>query len=385
MIKGPNGPIYLGKHLTRIDNPDLQPKPMAIKLFAYFQDDVPVQIEYKHFTFSAGEEQVRIIGGDKLKGASKVTILADIKGSGNFVELLMVLDALGNLNLLLRKVFNKGKPRIIGTELEIIMPYLPYSRQDRVCYPGEAFGLRTFLELLYSQISLCSLGTVTLTTWDVHSDVAHRVFKDITDSCNFQFNNITVDRLLHWFPEFEQLVNSAKANNDVVIVAPDKGAMARAQLAAKAMGVPYEDIVYGEKVRDPDTGNILGLILFKEGDPRAIGRVHLYPGSLYSDSIGGKKLLIVDDICDGGRTFIELAKLLREFNPASITLYVTHGIFSKGFDVFKGEDGKPLIDNFLVANTFKPDPLSGPLSGYQWPTNSTLLSEFTTPLNPNLR
>lgn len=385
MIKGPNGPIYLGKHLPRIGNHDLQPKPMAIKLFAYFQDDVPVQIEYKHFTFSAGEEQVRIIGGDKLKGASKVTILADIKGSGNLVEFLMVLNALGNLDIPLRRVLRGGKPCMVGPELEIVMPYLPYSRQDRVCYPGEAFGLKAFLETLVTSTPLCFIGPITLTTWDVHSKVASEVLEEIDGWHDFDFNNITVDRLLHWFPEFEQLVNSAKANNDVVIVAPDKGAMARAQLAAKAMGVPYEDIVYGEKVRDPDTGNILGLILFKEGDPRAIGRVHLYPGSLYSDSIEGKKLLIVDDICDGGRTFIELAKLLREFNPASITLYVTHGIFSKGFDVFKGEDGKPLIDNFLVANTFRLDPLSGYQSGYQWPINSTLLSEFTTPLNPNLR
>jgi len=42
----------------------------------------------------------------------------------------------------------------------------------------------------------------------------------------------------------------------------------------------------------------------------------------------------VDDICDGGRTFIESAGLLREAYPeADIHLYVSHGIFSKGTDV----------------------------------------------------
>lgn len=354
---------------------------MTVKLYGYFQDDTPTKIEYKHFTFSAGEEQVRIVGGDRLKDASKVTILADIKSSGNLVEFLMVLNALGNLEIPLRRVIKGVKPCMVGPELEIIIPYLPYSRQDRVCYPGEAFGLRAFLEMLVLQIPLCFLGPVTLTTWDVHSKAASDVLDQIDGWNSIRLNNIEVDRILPLFPEFELLASSAKANNDVLIVAPDAGAMARAQLAAKAAGTPYENIVYGEKVRDPDTGNILGLLLFKEDDHCATGRVHLYPGSLYSDSIEGKKLLIVDDICDGGRTFIELAKLLRAFNPASITLYVTHGIFSKGFDVFKGEDGKPLIDNFLVANPFRFDPLSG----YQWPINSTLLQEFTTPLNQDLR
>ena len=43
--------------------------------------------------------------------------------------------------------------------------------------------------------------------------------------------------------------------------------------------------------------------------------------------------LIVDDIIDGGRTFIELSKELvrKGIDKSQINLYVTHGIFSKGF------------------------------------------------------
>ena len=33
------------------------------------------------------------------------------------------------------------------------------------------------------------------------------------------------------------------------------------------------------------------------------------------------------DICDGGRTFIELAKVLKDNGAKRVTLYVTHGIF----------------------------------------------------------
>ena len=45
--------------------------------------------------------------------------------------------------------------------------------------------------------------------------------------------------------------------------------------------------------------------------------------------------MIVDDICDGGQTFIELAKALEKQGAHQIFLYVTHGIFSKGLDTLK--------------------------------------------------
>ena len=51
------------------------------------------------------------------------------------------------------------------------------------------------------------------------------------------------------------------------------------------------------------------------------------------DDFGGKDCVIVDDICDGGRTFIELAKVLKERGAGKIGLFVTHGIFSQGVGV----------------------------------------------------
>jgi len=40
----------------------------------------------------------------------------------------------------------------------------------------------------------------------------------------------------------------------------------------------------------------------------------------------------VDDICDGGGTFIGLAKALKQKNAGNLYLAVSHGIFSKGFN-----------------------------------------------------
>lgn len=48
------------------------------------------------------------------------------------------------------------------------------------------------------------------------------------------------------------------------------------------------------------------------------------------------KYVIVDDICDGGRTFVELAKAIKAGRPtAKIYLIVTHGIFSAGYTQLK--------------------------------------------------
>ncbi len=47
-----------------------------------------------------------------------------------------------------------------------------------------------------------------------------------------------------------------------------------------------------------------------------------------------QKVLICDDLADGGATFIRIMDMLRPLSK-EVTLYVTHGIFSKGLKVLK--------------------------------------------------
>lgn len=287
---------------------------------------------YRSFTFSAGEKQVRIGSVDSWKSTEAIAVEANIQGSEGAMELFMVLNALDNLDL--------NYPR-----LDIVLPYLPYSRQDRVCYPGEAFGLEAFLNILVASLPN-NVKRPRLITWDVHSDVAEEIcrhWKKMT------FFNLQSDFLLTTV--FSKTLSS-KVDN-LIVVAPDKGAVNRATKAANGLigwGCPEDRILFGEKVRDPDNGEILGTLIFmQEGE----SSVHLLPDRPQASNLKGKPMLIVDDICDGGRTFIELAKVLRQFEPSEIILYVTHGIFSKGFEVFKDKDGKPLIDKFLISNPFE--------------------------------
>jgi len=64
-----------------------------------------------------------------------------------------------------------------------------------------------------------------------------------------------------------------------------------------------------------------------------------------------KDLIIIDDICDGGATFINIAKHFRENYgdlKGKIYLIVTHGIFSKGTT----ELGQ-YFDGIYTTNSYK--------------------------------
>lgn len=272
-----------------------------VKVFTY---PGPTQHQVRSFDFSAGEVQVRV---NPIPPSSReITIESDILNSRDFIETCLTLNAINHM---------------VGVEcpVRLILRYLPYSRQDRPCATGEAFSLEVSLAFLTTFLA----PSDTLVTWDVHSDVAES--EVLRNSPGVKFVNITAAALLRDLSEIKDITFPP----DTIVVSPDKGAVQRATEVKSALGL--SEVIYASKVRDPNTGAIL-----RTEVPEDV-------------SYEGKPLLIVDDICDGGRTFIELAKVLRKYNPSRIDLYVTHGIFSKGFLVFKD-----LIDNFFVANLFPP-------------------------------
>lgn len=283
---------------------------MAVKLYGTSPKSIPQteEIEYKSFTFSAGEIQVRL---PDISSYENLIIESKFPTSADLMEVFLIYSAIN-------EVLN------FDGSVTLFLPYLPYSRQDRTCYPGEAFSLYAFAKLLATQ----SRNKDRVVTWDVHSEIAERIFKQQ----GLDLINVSVEDLLGRF-----LKKGVTFDPNAVIVAPDKGARLRASLGAKAIG--SNEVFYAEKVRNPDDGSISS-ISFNSGVEGPF-------------SFEGRHVLIVDDICDGGRTFIELAKVLRKENPSSITLYVTHGIFSRGFEVFfDSSKYSLLIDRILTPNLF---------------------------------
>ena len=54
--------------------------------------------------------------------------------------------------------------------------------------------------------------------------------------------------------------------------------------------------------------------------------------------------MIIDDICDGGATFLAIAEQIK---PKHMTLIVTHGVFSKGFAVLEKK-----FDEIIVSDSY---------------------------------
>jgi len=240
-------------------------------------NNLPVPVD--HFTFKGGEEQVKIDLAHAPKGRiGFVEITAKVKNSTDVMSLALLVDACSRLENL-------------DTHAEFVLnlPYIPYARQDRVMQPGEALAIKVFANIVNS------LGFDKVVVDDPHSDVAAALL-----------NNVVIRGQQSLIAEFSEELSG----RDVVIVAPDAGARKKAQKVADRLRMP---IVEAGKSRDVTTGQITGTAVF--GD------------------VNGRECIIVDDICDGGRTFIALAQVLKENGAKRVVLYVTHGIFSFGKQV----------------------------------------------------
>lgn len=171
--------------------------------------------------------------------------------------------------------------------INLDMPYLPYARQDKRVDNGSTFALATFARLLNS------LAFNQVTVLDAHNNQrAHMIIGLVDKSAQ----SLIADVL--------------EASGATTILYPDQGAVDR--YSAYATNAK-NNFVSAEKIREQSTGKILSI------------KIH--------GSVKGKKLLIVDDICDGGATFIGVAKAAYEAGAQEVHLYTTHGLYTKGLQV----------------------------------------------------
>jgi len=235
------------------------------------------------FKFSGGEVHPKI---ERIY-ADRIVLKTNLRTSDDIMELLLVKNAIDQL------AFYRQKP------ITLLIPYVPYARQDRICNPGEALGIKVMADLINSM----NFDQVIIV--DPHSDVAPALI----NNCLIWDTTVILDR----FSEYKEGWNlfDKLSSKELTLVSPDAGAEKKVlKVAQRYDGL---DIIRANKIRDTKTGKIVATDVN------------------YGYSLKGKDVLIVDDICDGGMTFIKLAERLQRLSPRSINLYVTHGIFSKGY------------------------------------------------------
>lgn len=240
-------------------------------VFKVSVNGLPAEVNF--FKFSGGETQVTFKNPSTEKSDCNVSVHALIR-EGDIMPLSLLVDAI--------------RRTIDNPIIKLVMPYLPYARQDRVMNPGEALAVKVFADA----INALKFHKVTIS--DCHSDVGLALIDRVTNDSSLEL--YLMDKTFD------------------ALVAPDAGALKKTFKYAKILGI--NDVLRADKTRDVSTGEITGTVV--HGD------------------VEGKRCLIIDDLVDGGKSFIELGKKLKELGASKVTLYVTHGIFSKGKDVFEG-------------------------------------------------
>lgn len=172
----------------------------------------------------------------------------------------------------------------------LLLKYLPYARYDRAMKKVDSFSLKVFTNFINS------LNFKEVQLIDPHSNVGSLLL----NNCIEVTSQLDAIKTLNIVEHYDY------------IISPDYGALKKANSIADHYKIPC---IIALKKRNPSSG-------YTEFDRLVVEQ---------DTDLNDKKLLIVDDICDGGATFINLAKGIRsQYNVSRLSLYVTHGLFSKG-------------------------------------------------------
>ncbi len=255
-------------------------------------------IDLNSMVFPGGEVNVNAVFNYIFDDSPICVITAQLTSSEEVMKLIMLNDILRRQGL---------------KDIEIIMPYVPYARQDRVCNPGEAHSLRVFAGLINN------LKFKMVHVFDPHSDVTEAVFDNVFVYSNHEF--------------VSRAITDLNLQTDYKLVSPDAGAYKKISKLGEFLQsndkINKFEIVQCGKNRDLKTGKLSGF-------------------SVNADDLQGKPCVVVDDILDGGGTFLGLATELKKKNAGDLFLIISHGIFSQGFD--------KLLINFnkiFFSNSFK--------------------------------
>ncbi len=276
-------------------------KPMEIK--AGYNDDFRY-VTYERFDFPDGQPHIKL--NDELVDCN-VAIKAAITSPDDLFELLM-----------LKNVLNEG-----DNHVNLAITYLMGARMDKRIDGQQPHTLMIVCQAIATE------GFEQVGVLDPHSDVVGAMISLVTPFKKM-YPGSQVRKLLNQY-------NPATTR----IVIPDAGAEDR--VLHMTQGTPFASYIRCTKERDSQTGKLSHFTITNPAD------------------VNGMVCLIIDDICDGGRTFEGIATLLRDAGATGVDLFVTHGIFSRGgklagIDRVYTTDSYPgRRDNVITFPLDKPD------------------------------
>ncbi|MCD6591045.1 MAG: ribose-phosphate diphosphokinase [Candidatus Aenigmarchaeota archaeon] len=262
---------------------DLFSRKLAEELKAEF-------VEVFHKKFPDGEYYFRISEPDKLKGRKAFVVVRrtmnNLDQNGMIIESLLLAD------------------KIKGLEAEkscLVLPYMPYARQDKEFLKGEVVSVKTLRDMLTEKYDL----VLNVTSHDLRKEgwINEKAYNiDATDS----------------IIEFFRKMNF----KDPIVIAPDMTASENVERLAKAIG---GNTLAVEKKRDYNTGHITSNIT-------------------KLPNFSGQELIIFDDICSTGGTLYKAIGLTKKAKARKIIAVVIHLL-----DVYNEKFGKNSVE--LIENS----------------------------------
>jgi ribose-phosphate pyrophosphokinase len=267
---------------------------------------------FSKFFFNGGEPHFRIIHiPHNYKNGDLINIQCRIANMNDLGMLMACVSALRNCT------------ETASAKLVLTLPYFPGGRQDRVANVGECFTVKMYADVINS------LGFTRVITLDNHSDVTGALINNWTA---IPYENL-IDEALGYYSNLRK--------NKIVLISPDAGATKKVEKAAQYLSFKGHtvDIVYCRKVRDTATGELKNFVVTNAA-PLYSGKNVIY--------------LMIDDICDGGGTFVGLGTELKQYlGDKKLHLLISHGIFSKGlkalseyYSTITTTDSLPFVENW---------------------------------------
>lgn len=265
------------------------------------EKDGDLNLRYKISKFPDGQQSINL---DFIHLEDEVKISSRLNDFKDLEVILCATAALRNLGV---------------KTIHLYVPYFLGARSDRKFEDG---GINYLKDVICPIINSQNYETVTIV--DAHSDVL--------EACIHNYRKIDNISLVKF--ALTDIDNTNSAREKLILVSPDAGALKKMYHVSEYFKI--DKMVIANKHRDIRTGKI----------------THTEVPGLTQEP-GSKNFVIIDDICDGGRTFLEIAKTIRKEREDSvfndkIYLVVTHGIFSAGFLELRN-----WIDGIYCTNSVK--------------------------------
>ncbi len=248
--------------------------------------DVPErsQIAYQKYSFPDGQPHFQVQESAIAAAAAlgPIDLVGAIKSGQDLLNMGLAIDAIGSVQ------------SAVPIRLNLNISYLLGARMDRRI----SFGQPNTLAVIAGVLNHWAGSLNALRILDPHSSVS----QTLMPNAQMLFSDALVDLAL------KQLQD--QHGQAPVVIIPDAGAVPRTQAILQRLGCLH-DVARCSKIRDPHTGRLSGF-------------------EMQQGNVTNRVALIVDDICDGGGTFVGVANVLRAQGATKVYLCVTHAVLSKG-------------------------------------------------------